>query len=145
MPAPLPPSRKQAPLSPMSSPQQQNNSLPVPPPFSRRTSNRSARLHLPQRQEEPPIPPRLVGSPLLNTLLSATKQPLTPRHDAWVDGNEFGTHRGQALAAPLPPAAQPYRRCVASLRDPRSLDHEPRAHASVVLSTALAASPPDTN
>ena len=116
MPAALPPSRKQAPVSPMSSPQHQPAAaLPAAPALPRRTSSHSARLHL-HRQEEPPIPPRLVGSPLLNNLINphapaAPKQPPV-RRAQWIDGDEFGTASKQGAAAaprytsaaPVPPA-----------------------------------------
>ncbi|KAI0686009.1 hypothetical protein BC835DRAFT_1420728 [Cytidiella melzeri] len=61
-----------------------------PPPFPRRTSTRNTRLQLPSHQEEPPIPPRLIGSPLLDRLSSASNISSHPR-PMWLDGNEFGT------------------------------------------------------
>ena len=126
----------------MSSPQQQPSpALPVPPAFPRRTSSRSARLHLPQRQGEPPIPPRLVGSPLLNNLISSSSKHQQPQQlarssdrvqqEVWIDGDEFGTYTRSGTAqvpdiarantrytTPPPPQMQgakfsvtPYGRC----------------------------------
>ncbi|KAI0650354.1 hypothetical protein C8Q79DRAFT_380630 [Trametes meyenii] len=77
----------------MSSPQLVPAALPSPPPFPRRISSRQ-RLHLPPTLDEPPIPPRLVGSPLLEKL---THQPSTispkVQQQLWFDGDEFGTRR----------------------------------------------------
>jgi hypothetical protein len=61
-----------------------------PPPFTRRISARNTRLTLPARPEDPPIPPRLIGSPLLDKLNSAYSVHAQPRAQ-WIDGNEFGT------------------------------------------------------
>ncbi|PSS35453.1 hypothetical protein PHLCEN_2v1608 [Hermanssonia centrifuga] len=99
MPPPLPQQRNQAPLSPMSSPHSSSSRL-QPPPFARRQSSRNTRLHLPQRQEDPPIPPRLVGSPLLNNLISSNKPIVrndrVQQPEVWIDGDEFGTHRSRS-------------------------------------------------
>ena len=61
-----------------------------PPPMPRRISARNTRLQLPTRPEEPPIPPRLIGSPLLDKFNSSTTINTQPRA-LWIDGNEFGT------------------------------------------------------
>ncbi|KAI0677164.1 hypothetical protein C8Q78DRAFT_1073895 [Trametes maxima] len=91
----------------MSSPQLVPAPLPSPPPFPRRISSRQ-RLHLPPTLDEPPIPPRLVGSPLLEKL---THQPSTispkAQQQLWFDGDEFGTRRSgpaqndSPMASPL--------------------------------------------
>ena len=94
----------------MSSPQQNTAALPPLPSLPRRTSSRGARLHLPQSQAEPPIPPRLVGSPLLNNLLSPgskqTAQGDRAHQEAWLDGDEFSTHRTRLGSAQVPDIAR---------------------------------------
>ncbi|KAI0719633.1 hypothetical protein C8T65DRAFT_44477 [Cerioporus squamosus] len=76
----------------MPSPQLVPAPLPSPPVFPRRISSRS-RLHLPSHPGEPPIPPRLVGSPLLERLIHQDPATLTPKiqKQLWFDGDEFGT------------------------------------------------------
>ncbi|KAI0375557.1 hypothetical protein BV20DRAFT_1032011 [Pilatotrama ljubarskyi] len=77
----------------MPSPQLVPTPLPSRPVFPRRISSRS-RLHLPTHLNEPPIPPRLVGSPLLEKL-AHSPTPMSPRvqQQLWFDGDEFGTRR----------------------------------------------------
>lgn len=69
-----------------------------PPVFPRRVSSRS-RLHLPPHLNEPPIPPRLVGSPLLEKLVHPDPATLTPKiqKQLWFDGDEFGTRRSTPM------------------------------------------------
>ncbi|KAI0832338.1 hypothetical protein BC628DRAFT_303426 [Trametes gibbosa] len=90
----------------MPSPQFVPAPLP-PPPFPRRVSSRS-RLHLPATPDEPPIPPRLVGSPLLEKLTHkpSTMSPKVHQH-LWFDGDEFGTRTSTPphYDSPLPSSA----------------------------------------
>ncbi|KAH9943512.1 uncharacterized protein BXZ73DRAFT_97552 [Epithele typhae] len=77
-----------------------HNSLPSPPPLGpRRVSSRS-RLHLPSNLNDPPIPPRLIGSPLLDKLTAPESGALTSniQKQLWFDGDEFGT-RAAATAS----------------------------------------------
>ncbi|RPD67255.1 hypothetical protein L226DRAFT_565991 [Lentinus tigrinus ALCF2SS1-7] len=78
----------------MPSPQLIPAPLPSPPVFPRRVSSRS-RLQLPLRPDEPPVPPRLVGSALLERLIHPDPATLTPKiqKQLWFDGDEFGTQR----------------------------------------------------
>ncbi|KAI9066734.1 hypothetical protein FKP32DRAFT_1609817 [Trametes sanguinea] len=94
----------------MPSPQLVPAPLPSPPVFARRVSSRS-RLHLPANLNEPPIPPRLVGSPLLEKLTSIQpSSTISPRvqQQLWFDGDEFGTRTtGPAQSASNSPLASP--------------------------------------
>ncbi|CDO71298.1 hypothetical protein BN946_scf184908.g55 [Trametes cinnabarina] len=93
----------------MPSPQLVPASLPSPPPFARRVSSRS-RLHLPANLNEPPIPPRLVGSPLLEKLTNTQpSSTITPRaqQQLWFDGDEFGTRRSGPPQLSSPLASRP--------------------------------------
>ena len=108
-----------APPPPMPSPQLIPAALPPPPPIPRRSSR--SRL-LPIRQDDPPIPPRLIGSPILHRL---TTMPQTPyimsekaHSELWLDGDEFGAKRKETahlrdipLPSPLlaPPIPAPKR------------------------------------
>ena len=93
----------------MPSPQPMHTSLP--PPLPRRVSSRT-RLHLPLHPEEPPIPPRLIGSPLLQRFTATSQsQPQymseKAQSELWLDGDEFGTKRKenahlQVIAPPSP-------------------------------------------
>ena len=89
------------------------HTMPTPPALPPRASAPNTRLHL--RPEEPPIPPRLIGSPLLDKLLSPGASPASKglrAQDMWIDGDEFGTASKQGAAAaprytsaaPVPPA-----------------------------------------
>ncbi|KAI0347129.1 hypothetical protein BDW22DRAFT_1425197 [Trametopsis cervina] len=69
--------------------------LPAPPPFPRRNT----RLQLPTHPEDPPIPPRLVGSPLLDKLTSPHNPSASPR-PFWIDNNEFGTSSTTSTSNP---------------------------------------------
>lgn len=78
--------------------------MSTPPALPRRTSARNTRLHL--RPEEPPIPPRLIGSPLLDKLMSptaspASKQLMSPKcaQEMWIDGDEFSVRKNGAPRA----------------------------------------------
>ncbi|EMD40794.1 hypothetical protein CERSUDRAFT_80447, partial [Gelatoporia subvermispora B] len=74
---------------------QGNDAPPQRPPLPHRHSRN--RLHLPAHPNEPPIPPRLIGSPLLQKLTSDS--PCTsPRaaSEVWLDRDEFGTQRAHA-------------------------------------------------
>lgn len=76
--------------------------LPTPPAFPRRTSTRNARLQLPTRPDDPPIPPRLVGSPLLDKLISPhTKSQQKQQRGIWIDGDEFGTSSHSPSQSPV--------------------------------------------
>ena len=69
--------------------------MPTPPSLPRRTSALNTRLHV--RPEEPPIPPRLIGSPLLEKLMSpqAANAGASPRstQEMWIDGDEFSVRK----------------------------------------------------
>lgn len=74
-------------------------SMPSPPAFPHRSSSRS-RLHLPAHPNEPPVPPRLVGSELLRKVT----HPETHHHNSsevWIDGDEFGTRKGSSHSSPI--------------------------------------------
>ncbi|KAI0638102.1 hypothetical protein C8Q77DRAFT_1153780 [Trametes polyzona] len=97
----------------MPSPQLVPAPLPSPPAFPRRISSRS-RLHLPSNLNEPPIPPRLVGSPLLEKLTHQQPCAISPKaqQQLWFDGDEFGTRRSgssqsELLASPASSASPP--------------------------------------
>lgn len=62
--------RPQSPPPPMPSPQLVPTPLPSPPPLHRKPS--PSRLTIPANHS-PPIPPRLIGSPLLQKTLNASK------------------------------------------------------------------------
>ncbi|KAK7695935.1 hypothetical protein QCA50_000574 [Cerrena zonata] len=97
---------------PMPSPQLVPTPLPTPPILPRRRSSRS-RLHLPANPAEPPIPPRLIGSPLLRITNSPQSQPCyftaKAQSELWLDGDEFGINRKENAhlqdIAPPPPAS----------------------------------------
>ncbi|KAI0770837.1 hypothetical protein BC629DRAFT_779425 [Irpex lacteus] len=72
-----------------------------PPPMPRRISARNTRLQLPSRQEEPPIPPRLIGSPLLDKLNSTSPNMNTQPRTLWIDGNEFGMTTSTPSSSPV--------------------------------------------
>jgi len=99
------------PPPPMPSPQHLPTALPNPPPFPRRPSSR--RLQLPLHQEEPPIPPRLIGSPILQRFTSPPKSNYTLSDKAhaelWLDGDEFGSRRKETahLQHIPPPSSSP--------------------------------------
>ncbi|KAJ3489702.1 hypothetical protein NLI96_g1937 [Meripilus lineatus] len=100
------PSRQPPPRMP--SPQPVHN--PLPPPFPRRVSSRS-RLQLPLHPEEPPIPPSLIGSPILQRFTSNSRtQPQyiseKAQSELWLDGDEFGAKRKETahLQALVPPS-----------------------------------------
>ncbi|KAI9001091.1 hypothetical protein BD414DRAFT_473570 [Trametes punicea] len=107
----------------MPSPQLVPAPLPSPPVFPRRVSSRS-RLHLPSNLNEPPIPPRLVGSPLLEKLTHVQPSAMSPKvqQQLWFDGDEFGTRRtGPApadspLGSPVPSSSSSTPRSAASRR-----------------------------
>ncbi|KAI0959517.1 hypothetical protein AcW1_004321 [Taiwanofungus camphoratus] len=88
----------------MPSPHLPPSPLSSPPLIPRRTSRN--RLQLPPHPEEPPIPPRLVGSPLLEKFTS--NSPHEPhllsqkaQSELWIDGDEFGT-RNRELSGQNP-------------------------------------------
>lgn len=98
---------------PMSSPQHIPTPLPTPPVLPRRRSSRS-RLHLPSNPAEPPIPPRLIGSPLLRiTGAPQSQQPCyfsaKAQSELWLDGDEFGINRKETAhlqdIVPPPPSS----------------------------------------
>ncbi|KAH9918254.1 uncharacterized protein BXZ73DRAFT_105381 [Epithele typhae] len=111
-----------------------HNSLPSPPPLGpRRVSSRS-RLHLPSNLNDPPIPPRLIGSPLLDKLTAPESGALTSniQKQLWFDGDEFGTRAAATasqvqtpppftLSLPSPPSTprSPRHRRTASMIDCR--------------------------
>ncbi|EPT03713.1 hypothetical protein FOMPIDRAFT_1014557 [Fomitopsis schrenkii] len=89
----------------MPSPQYMPSSLPSPRPGIPRRTSRN-RLHLPAHPEEPPIPPRLIGSPLLKRMTVRPDQPhllsYKAQSELWIDGDEFGTRRtGSAQTSPV--------------------------------------------
>ncbi|KAH9844220.1 uncharacterized protein C8Q71DRAFT_852727 [Rhodofomes roseus] len=81
------------------SPQYMSSPLPSPRPDLPRRSSRN-RLHLPAHPEEPPIPPRLIGSPLLRQMTVRPDQPhllsYKAQSELWIDGDEFGTRRTES-------------------------------------------------
>ncbi|KAF7789118.1 hypothetical protein EIP86_000053 [Pleurotus ostreatoroseus] len=64
------------------------------------SSSHRARLYLPQSPAAPPIPPRLVGSPLLTTLAQPTGCRAAARQQMWIDGDEFGAHAPAEVPCP---------------------------------------------
>ncbi|OSX60308.1 hypothetical protein POSPLADRAFT_1058481 [Postia placenta MAD-698-R-SB12] len=86
----------------MHSPQPIQAPLPSPPILPRRSSRN--RLHLPAHPEDPPIPPRLIGSPLLKKMTVRPDEPhllsTKAQSELWIDGDEFGTRRRQS-ASPM--------------------------------------------
>ncbi|KAI0732999.1 hypothetical protein C8Q72DRAFT_881921 [Fomitopsis betulina] len=83
----------------MPSPQYMPSPLPSPPPGLPRRTSRN-RLQLPAHPEEPPIPPRLIGSPLLRRMTVRPDQPhllsYKAQSELWIDGDEFGTRRTES-------------------------------------------------
>ncbi|KAI0068761.1 hypothetical protein BV25DRAFT_1986333 [Artomyces pyxidatus] len=77
--------RSQSPPPRMPSPQPQTTPLPSPRPLPRKSSRQ--RLQLPRTPDSPPIPPTLIGSPLLN--LTRPKQRAAPTFN--VDLDDFGS------------------------------------------------------
>jgi len=61
----------------------------------RRRSSHHSRLHLPAHPEDPPIPPRLVGSTLMRDMTVRPDEPhrvsWMARPEQWLDGDEFGS------------------------------------------------------
>ncbi|KAH9951661.1 hypothetical protein B0H21DRAFT_185822 [Amylocystis lapponica] len=103
------PSHSTRPLPPrMPSPQLVPAPLPSPPLLPRRSSRN--RLHLPAHPDEPPIPPRLIGSPLLKKLTSTShSEPhllsQKVQSELWIDGDEFGIRRTADSHPDLPSPA----------------------------------------
>ena len=96
---------------PMPSPQLIPTPLPTPPVLPRRRSSRS-RLHLPANPAEAPIPPRLIGSPLLRITGSPQQScyfTAKAHSELWLDGDEFGINRKETAhlqdIAPPPPSS----------------------------------------
>jgi hypothetical protein len=79
------------------SPQLLPTPLPSPPTFSGGLPRR--RLHILSQPNPPPIPPRLIGSPLLNKTLNTSQsyERIDEKAKAtlWVDGDEFGSNRSE--------------------------------------------------
>ncbi|KAH9938232.1 uncharacterized protein B0H18DRAFT_949643 [Fomitopsis serialis] len=105
----------------MPSPQYKPAPLPSPtgrPGIPCRTSR--DRLHLPPHPEEPPIPPRLIGSPLLKRMTVRPDQPhllsYKAQSELWIDGDEFGTRKTES--AQTSPASSPSSPAPVSPRRP---------------------------
>ncbi|EIW62033.1 uncharacterized protein TRAVEDRAFT_70245 [Trametes versicolor FP-101664 SS1] len=83
--------------------------LPSRPAFPRRISSRS-RLQLPSNLNEPPIPPRLVGSPLLEKLNHPPPSTMSTKvqQQLWFDGDEFGTRNAQCDSPLASPASSSF-------------------------------------
>ncbi|CAL1700866.1 unnamed protein product [Somion occarium] len=126
---------KRAPPPPMPSPQVVPTALPTPPSLPRRRSSRN-RLQLPQNPAEPPIPPRLIGSPLLHRLTTSPQtQPCyfseKAQSELWLDGDEFGIGRKENAHLqdiPLPPLPSPLLRVPSTPK--RSVRRSPPSSAS---------------
>lgn len=91
--------RSSSPPPPLPSPQLLPTPLPSPPTFSARLPRR--RLHILSQPSSPaPIPPRLIGSPLLNKTLNTSRsyERIDEKAKAtlWVDGDEFGSNRSES-------------------------------------------------
>lgn len=57
--------------------------------------------------QEPPIPPRLIGSPLLEKLMTSPTAPPRSAHDMWIDGDEFSVRKnGHAVLGSAPTQPQ---------------------------------------
>ncbi|CAL1700868.1 unnamed protein product [Somion occarium] len=119
----------------MPSPQVVPTALPTPPSLPRRRSSRN-RLQLPQNPAEPPIPPRLIGSPLLHRLTTSPQtQPCyfseKAQSELWLDGDEFGIGRKENAHLqdiPLPPLPSPLLRVPSTPK--RSVRRSPPSSAS---------------
>ncbi|KAI0052982.1 hypothetical protein FA95DRAFT_1552861 [Auriscalpium vulgare] len=93
-------SRSQSPPPRMPSPTPLPTPLPSPRPFPRKSS----RQRLLVAPDSPPIPPTLIGSPLLTKGVFAQR----PKHthvlvDVWADGVDFGARRENTRSLPSPP------------------------------------------
>lgn len=93
-------SRSLSPPPPLPSPQLLPTSLPSPPTFPGSRLPRR-RLHILSQPSSPaPIPPRLIGSPLLNKTLNISRSFERINEEAkatlWVDGDEFGSNRPES-------------------------------------------------
>ncbi|GJE84084.1 hypothetical protein PsYK624_001590 [Phanerochaete sordida] len=79
--------------------------MPAPPALPRRASALNTRLHL--RPEEPPIPPRLIGSPLLEKLMTSPTASPRSAQEMWIDGDEFSVRKnGHAVLSSAPSQPQ---------------------------------------
>ncbi|KAI1795159.1 hypothetical protein LXA43DRAFT_67064 [Ganoderma leucocontextum] len=128
----------------MPSPQLVPAALPSPPAFPRRVSSRS-RLHLPPHLNDPPIPPRLVGSPLLEKLVHPDPATLTPKiqKQLWFDGDEFGTRRSTQLMQTEESDGFPFSRSSPSPpRSPSSRRFHRRTSSIAPVARARSHSPP---
>jgi hypothetical protein len=89
--------RPQSPPPPVPSPQLLPTPLPSPPALSRVSRRRLRMVSQPTRPASPPIPPRLIGSPLLEKTLTTSRSFERIDDEAkaalWVDGHEFGSSR----------------------------------------------------
>ncbi|KAA1466349.1 hypothetical protein DENSPDRAFT_876443 [Dentipellis sp. KUC8613] len=98
------PSRPDSPPPRVPSPQLLPTPLPSPPPL--RSQRSRQRLGLDASPKTPPIPPTLIGSPLLKKGIFAPRA-RTPSGqlniDLWLDGDEFGA-RKERKSAPTTPA-----------------------------------------
>ncbi|TFY78430.1 hypothetical protein EWM64_g5584 [Hericium alpestre] len=104
-------SRSASPPPPMPSPQLLPTPLPSPPPLRSRHSRQ--RLGLDAAPQSPPIPPTLIGSPLLKKGIFAPR-PRTPSSaplniDLWLDGDEFGARKEKTRSLPSLSSASPAR------------------------------------
>ncbi|GBE79656.1 hypothetical protein BKA93DRAFT_275606 [Sparassis latifolia] len=117
------------------SPQHAPSSSVPPPPLIPHRSSRS-RL-IPTQLEEPPIPPRLIGSPLLQKLTASHEPHVLSQKvqsELWIDGDEFGTQKSRAESSstpsPVSPASSPssrrgHRRSPSVVATCRSRSHSP--------------------
>ncbi|EKM59130.1 uncharacterized protein PHACADRAFT_249365 [Phanerochaete carnosa HHB-10118-sp] len=79
--------------------------MPTPPVLPRRASALNTRLHV--RPEEPPIPPRLIGSPLLEKLMTSPSTSPRSAQEMWIDGDEFSVRKnGHAVLSSAPTQPQ---------------------------------------
>ncbi|KAH8105919.1 hypothetical protein BXZ70DRAFT_1004218 [Cristinia sonorae] len=96
----------------MPSPHPVPAALPSPPHIPRRSSR--SRLHPPPHSQDPPIPPRLIGSPILHRLNTMNHAPYFMSEKAhselWLDGDEFGAKRKETAHLRDIPLPSPVRR-----------------------------------
>ena len=87
----------------MPSPQPLHTPLPSPHLIQRQRS----RQRLISAPQSPPIPPTLIGSPLLKKTVAYPRQRVLSsqlKADIWLDGDDFGTRKEKSHSPPLTPS-----------------------------------------
>jgi hypothetical protein len=127
--------RPLSPPPPLPSPQLLPTSLPSPPTPTLHSKSSRRRLRLQSQPASPPIPPRLIGSPLLekpsNTRRSHDRIDDQAKAALWVDGDEFGSTRSEEE-----------QKSARSIAPPLSLPPSKRARRVIPIHTSYISPPP---